>query len=101
MKFDPATDILNLDSIDQCLILQRNDKASLPLLCHEAVRQAVYIGTHLLNHLYKSPPIPQPAQKPDLVPMMLYRGILDIGDSIGTLARFESVPPSLILIRSL
>ncbi|RPH80566.1 MAG: hypothetical protein EHM80_04860, partial [Nitrospiraceae bacterium] len=61
------------------------------------IRQSTYAGTHILHHLLTNPP----GKGFHLVPLMLYRHVLDLGDSIGTLFRFGSANSAAVLVRAL
>ena len=100
----PVPSILPLDSADQSLAAGVDQVAFPPhalndksLMFHVGIRQAVYVGTHFLDHLYSSPP----GGSSHLPPIMVYRHMLDLGDSIGTLLRFQSGQAGFILLRSL
>lgn len=103
-SLEPEPKILPLLPVDRALV-QGLEQASPPpkhleetcLLHHEGVRQAVYVGTHIIDRLCASPP----SDGNHLPIVLLYRHILDIGDSIGTLMRFGSASSSAILLRTL
>lgn len=100
----PVETILHLTDQDQCL-----DKSpaivSIPpcnldeacWLAHYTIRQNAYAGTHILHHLLTNPP----GKGFHLVPLMLYRHALDLGDSIGTLLRFGSANNAVVIVRAL
>jgi len=100
----PAETILTLTAQDECL--GKSPKTvNLPphtfedacWLIHYVISQSAYAGTHILHHLLANPP----GKGPHLVPLMLYRHALDLGDSIGTLFRFGSANSAIVLIRAL
>ena len=100
----PFPKILSLYDFDETLI-SGLDKVCLPpkdlderlLLHHAGIRQAVYIGTHILAEFLESFP-----QADNHLPVAhLYRHLLDVGDSVGTLVRFGSAPTGTILLRAL
>jgi hypothetical protein len=100
----PVESILSLTSEDQCLEEGRDSVLIPPRTLEEAcfltyhvIRQSVYAGTHILDHLLRNPP----GNSSHLAPLMLYRHALEIGDSIGTLLRFGSSTSASILVRSL
>ncbi len=105
IPLDPPHDpLLHLNGIDPLLSLgieniplNTTNHDQLFMLFHRGLRSCVYIGTHLLAH------IPRNANGGiEHVPvLMLYRHILNLGDSIATLFRFGSVSEISILIRSL
>jgi len=101
---EPIDSILSLTPEDQCLE-KGWDSALIPprtleetrfLSCY-VVRQSVYAGTHILDHLLSNPP----GNGSHLAPLMLYRHALELGDAIGTLLRFGSSTTASILVRSL
>ena len=105
---EPVERVINLSAFDRSLAeqLAELDSPSIDsphyfLLCHGAVSQSVYMGTHLLDYLYSLPSAQTPGNQADLVPIMLYRNILDIGDSIASLLRMEASSTAQILLRSL
>lgn len=73
------------------------DPESIFLLHHAGIRQAVYEGTLLLDRLCDKPH----SQAEHFPPTLLYRHVLDLGDSIATLMRFGSASNGAILLRSL
>lgn len=100
----PIDSILSLTPEDQCLE-KGFESAQIPpctleevqyLTCY-VIRQSVYAGTHLLDHLLRNPP----GAASHLAPLMLYRNALDLGDAIGTLLRFGSSATASTLVRSL
>lgn len=100
----PFPKILPLYDFDETLIsgvdtvcLPPKDLNEQLLLHHTGTRQAVYIGTHILAKFLKNFP-----QTDNHLPVArLYRHLLDVGDSIGTLVRFGSAPTATILLRTL
>lgn len=101
---EPAKYILPLISADRTLAegaheipIPPVDPESIFLLHHAGVRQAVYRGTLILDRLCDMPL----SQVETLPPAMLFRHLLDLGDSIGTLLRFGSASNGAILLRSL
>jgi hypothetical protein len=66
-------------------------------LAHYTIRQNTYAGTHILHHLLTNPP----GKGFHLVPLILYRHALDLGDSIGTLLRFGSANNAVVTVRAL
>lgn len=103
-SLEPEPKILPLIPVDRALV-QGVEQVALPpnhleetcLLHHAGVRQAVYVGTHIIDRLCASPP----SSGNHLPTVLLYRHILDIGDSIGTLMRFGSASNAAILLRTL
>lgn len=89
-------DRLLAEGIDQ-VMLPPSDLEELGLLFHVGIRQSVYIGTHLLNWLYTNPP----SGRSSLPAIMIYRHMLDLGDSIGTLLRFQTGQSGFIILRAL
>lgn len=100
----PVESILSLSPEYQCLH-DGFDSVSFPprtleearFLTHYVIRQNSYAGTHILDHLLRHPP----GKSAHLAPLMLYRHVLDLSDSIGTLLRFGSATTASILVRSL
>jgi hypothetical protein len=100
----PVTSLLPLSPEDECLAKGIED-ASIPprdleercLLAHCTIRQAAYAGTYVLDHLLSAPP----GGNIHLASLLLYRHVLDLGDSIGTLLRFGSSLTATILVRGL
>jgi hypothetical protein len=103
-SLNPAPSLLSLTPQDQCLE-DGKDQVPIPpnglddvcLLTHSGIRQSVYAGTHILDHLLSNPP----GKSSHLAPLMLYRHALELGDSIGTLLRFGSSSTASILLRAL
>lgn len=101
----PINSILSLTPEDQCLEKGWEDSALVPpgtleetrFLTYYIIRQSVYAGTHILDHLLSNPP----GKNSHLAPLMLYRHALELGDAIGTLLRFGSSTSASILVRSL
>lgn len=100
----PIDSILSLKPEDQCLEEGWDSTPIPPRTLEEAqfltfyvIRQSVYAGTHILDHLLRNPP----GNNSHLAPLMLYRHALEIGDSIGTLLRLGSSTTGSILARSL
>lgn len=100
----PIESILPLSSHDACLDVGMDNIPSSPrnheercLLSHYVIRQATYAGTHILDHLLST----FSGQGIHLAPVLLYRHLLDLGDSIGTLLRFGSSATTAILLRAL
>lgn len=100
----PESSILPLDAADITLAAGVDQVPYPPhtvedkgLIYHVGIRQAVYIGTHFLNQLYTNPP----GGSSHLPAIMIYRHMLDLGDSIGTLLRFHSGQTGFILLRSI
>lgn len=100
----PAEKILRLTAEDQCLDKLPKTVSLPPRSLEEAcwlsyyvICQSTYAGTHILHHLLTSPP----GKGFHLVPLMLYRHVLDLGDSIGTLFRFGSANSAAVLVRAL
>ena len=100
----PAETILTLTAQDECLD-KYPDTINLPphtfdeacWLAHYVICQSVYAGTHILHHLLTNPP----GKDWHLLPLVLYRHALDLGDSIGTLLRFGSTNSAIVLVRAL
>jgi len=100
----PVDSILSLTPEDQCLEKGWDLTPVPPRTLEEArfltfyvIRQSVYAGTHILDHLLRKPP----SNSSHLAPLMLYRHALELGDAIGTLLRFGSSTTASILVRSL
>ena len=97
----PIDSILSLTPEDQCLeigspsvqIPPRTLEEEQLLTCY-VVKQSVYTGTHILDHLLTKPP----GNSSHLSPLMLYRHALELGDAIGTLLRFGSATTGSILL---
>ena len=81
----------------ESISLDTTNEEQIFILFHRGIRSSVYVGTHLLAHIPKI--INKGTEHAAVV--MLYRHILDLGDSISTLFRFGSVSAISILIRSL
>lgn len=81
----------------ELISLDTLNKEELFILFHGGIRSSVYVGTHILTHI---PPMIKRGTEHAAV-VMLYRHVLDLGDSISTLFRFGSVSAISILIRSI
>lgn len=100
----PIRSILPLGDIDAAMA-QRIEEVQLPpedlqelaLVYFAGIRQSVCLGTHFLDWIYQHPPAPFVL----ISPIMVYRHMLDIGDSIATLLRLESGQAAFILTRAL
>jgi hypothetical protein len=100
----PVESVLSLTPEDRCLE-EGQDSILIPprtlegtcFLTYQIIRQSVYVGTHILDHLLRNPP----GNSSHLASLMLYRHALEIGDSISTLLRFGSPTTASILERSL
>ena len=105
IPLDPPHDrLLPLNEIDSLLSfeienisLDTTNHDQLFMLFHRGLRSSVYIGTHLLSHIPRN--ISGGTEHAAVV--MLYRHILDLGDSIATLFRFGSLSAISVLIRGL
>ena len=100
----PVNDLLNLGIKDVQLAegidgihLDSNDLEELHTVLHCGIRESVYQGTHLMD-MFRQKVKGGTEQAPVF---MLYRHVLDIGDSIGTLLRFGSTSSASILLRTL
>jgi hypothetical protein len=89
-------DGLLAEGIDQ-VMLPPEDIEETSLLFHVGIRQSVYMGTHLLDWLCTHPP----SGGTSLPAIMIYRHMLDLGDSIGTLQRFHGGQTNFVLLRAL
>ena len=103
-NLEPAKHLLPLIAEDKTLAngadqipIPPVDSESLFLLHHAGIRQAVYQGTLILDSLCDKPH----SQAEHFPPTLLYRHMLDLGDSIATLLRFGSASNGAILLRSL
>lgn len=101
---EPVPDILPLSEIDKFFVsglqscpLDSDNSDDICLFLHEGVRQSVYMGTHILEKLLSS----ISGRNEHLPVVMLYRQVLEVGDSIGTLLRMGSVDVSAIASRTL
>lgn len=101
----PVETLLPLRPYDACLEegiqnlqIPPRDYEESCLLSHYGIRQASYAGTRILDHLFKALSNEGVLH---LAPLLLYRHILDLGDSIGTLLRFGSSSTAAILLRAL
>lgn len=97
-------DLLSLGTKDDQLAegidaieLEPNDSEQLYTILHCGIRDSVYHGTYLMD-MFRQKVNGGTEQAPIF---MLYRHVLDIGDSIGTLLRFGSTSSASILLRSL
>ncbi|GJL64058.1 MAG: hypothetical protein NPIRA04_27120 [Nitrospirales bacterium] len=97
-------DLLSLGTKDKQLAegidaieIEPNGSEELYILLHCGIRESVYRGTHLMDMFSKK--VQGGTEQAPL--FMLYRHVLDIGDSIGTLLRFGSTSSTSILLRSL
>jgi Family of unknown function (DUF5677) len=100
----PVDSVLALTPEDQCLekgwdsvLIPPRTLEEARFLTYYVIRQCVYAGTHILDHLLNNPP----GYSSHLAPLMLYRHTLELGDAIGTLLRFGSSTAASILVRSL
>lgn len=100
----PVQDLLPITQLDRLLVegidqvmLPPSDVEELSLLFHVGIRQSVYLGTHLLDWLCTNPP----GGSTSLPTIMVYRHMLDLGDSIGTLLRFQTGQTGFVLLRAL
>jgi Family of unknown function (DUF5677) len=100
----PVPEILALSQIDSYLESgidegapdYHHDKDSC-LFWHVGLRDNVAMGTHLINHFSKNV-----ANGIEYAPaILLYRHMLDLADSLGTLVRLGSTIPCSILLRAL
>lgn len=100
----PVQDLLPITQLDRLLaegidqvMLPPSDLEELSLLFHVGICQSVYMGTHLLDWLCTNPP----GGSSSLPTIMIYRHMLDLGDSIGTLLRFQTGQTGFVLLRAL
>ena len=100
----PIDDLLTLGPKDNQLIegidsveLEPSDLEMLCTVLHCGIRDNTYIGTHLMDYFRKT--VEGGTEQAPV--FMLYRHILDIGDSIATLLRFGSASMASILLRAL
>ena len=103
-KLQPIPNILSFTPADHQLLaglpsitIPPADSDQKHLLLHAGIRQSVYMGTHFLqslcvNHIKKTT---------DLPAVMMYRHMLDMGDSISTLLRLGCAAGGFIVLRSL
>jgi hypothetical protein len=101
----PHNSILSLTPLDDQLnaglaevLTSPKDPSDKHLLVHAGIRQAVYLGTHLFAALCDKEHMKRGGQLP---PIMIYRYILDLGDSIATLLRFGAGASAFSILRSL
>jgi hypothetical protein len=100
----PHAKVLDLTPIDEGLTagiegvsLPPRDSDEKFLLAHAGIRQAVYLGTHLLASFSEG----HVQRTGDLASLMIYRYMLDLGDSIASLLRLGSGSSAFSIIRSL